>query len=590
LQLADSAGIFVSQETRAYNYIQTIDPPPAPGTTRVSYRSNGKWYDLRDNGGGKLMGADTAYGAGTVSYVTGTVAVTLGALPDVGSQIILNWGATVSYLNRSAVAVPPLKVPLQLAQVGVTPGSVSITWNDGTARTATDNGKGSIVGAANGSISYQTGLINLQPSALPAGTQTYTVGYSYGPPSTQEFPAPLRDANGTVSLAISATALTPGTVELTWNVLIENYEMISNTPAEMQLRPRTDPYKTVRDDGLGVLRDTKGVSFGTVNYAAGTLNFTPDTTISIPVPRYRVTVLGVGLDGKVVYRNLFTHFDYIPAAAVFPNDESGHATVKYRSASSNTTVSESLTPGALKFDITNQYSEDIVPGSVNFSLGGRNYFDRAGNLYYNLDVATGNATQAGTVNYQSGEITLSAWIPGASPAVSVFSLLTTMDGRPVDEVTFRSPVSPLRPGSVQVLATRLTGGLLNVSADTAGNFTGANVQGHVDYETGVVRLRFGAFVVAAGNETKIWYSGEAVGTDGKIFKPAPVFANTIRFNAVGFTYLPLDADILGLDPVRLPQDGRVSIFRPGGLPSWATPGVSRPRSPTAKSSTAPGCA
>jgi hypothetical protein len=283
------------------------------------------------------------------------------------------------------------------------------------------------------------------------------------------------------------------------------------------------------------------------------------------VPRYLVTRLGVGLDGKLVYRNLFSHFDYIPAAAVFPNDESGHATVKYRAATSSTTVSELLTPSALKFDITDQYAEDIVPGSVNFSLGGRNYFDRAGNLYYNLDVATGNATQAGTVNYQSGEVTLSAWIPGAAPAVSVYSLLTTMDADPVDEVTFRSPVSPLRPGSVQVLATRLTGGLLNVSADTAGNLSGANVQGHVDYETGVVRLRFGAFVTAAGNEGQIWYSAEAVGADGKIFKPAPVFANTIRFNAVGFTYLPLDADILGLDPVRLPQDGRVAIFRPGGF-------------------------
>lgn len=30
------------------------------------------------------------------------------------------------------------------------------------------------------------------------------------------------------------------------------------------------------------------------------------------------------------------------------------------------------------------------------------------NLYYNLDVATGNATQAGTLNYQSAEVTLSA--------------------------------------------------------------------------------------------------------------------------------------------------------------------------------------
>lgn len=38
----------------------------------------------------------------------------------------------------------------------------------------------------------------------------------------------------------------------------------------------------------------------------------------------------------------------------------------------------------------------------------------------------------------------------------------------------------------------------------------SKMQGHVDYETGVVRLRFGAFVVAAGNESQIWYSAEAV--------------------------------------------------------------------------------
>lgn len=227
---------------------------------------------------------------------------------------------------------------------------------------------------------------------MPAGSQTYTVDYSWGPPTTREFPAPLRDADGTVNLTISATELTPGTVELTWNVLIENYEMISNTPAEMQLRPRTDPYKTVRDDGLGVLRDTKGVSFGTVDYAAGSLNFTPDTTISIPVPRYRVTVLGFGLDGKVVYRNLFTDFDYIPAAAVFPNDESGHATVKYRSASSNTTVSESLTPGAFKFDITNQYSEDIVPGSTALSVVRVNIYGRPISVRHNATFKNNSST------------------------------------------------------------------------------------------------------------------------------------------------------------------------------------------------------
>ena len=560
LQLADSAGIFVSQETRAYNYIQTISPPPAPGTTRVSYRSNGKWYDLRDNGGGKLVGSDVAYGAGTVSYVTGTVAVTLGALPDVGGEIILNWGSRVNYLNRASSTLPPLKIPLQLAQTGITPGTVVIRWNDGTARTATDDGKGNITGSATGSVRYQTGLINLEPTLLPAGGQAYTVDYSYGPPDVQEFPAPLRDINGNVLLTLSKANLRTNTVEVTWNLLYNPYD-----PVTMTVFPSRDPYKTVRDDGLGRLRDTLGADYGSVDYVSGIISLKTETTVGMPLAKYAWVTIGTVPGGGVIRRWLFQGWEYYPVGANMPNDESAKVVVKYRTMDADSAISAPITTSALKFDLTNQYSENIVPSSVNFTLGGRTYFDRAGNLYYSLDVTTGNAIKAGTLNYQSGEVTLDAWAPAASSTVSVKSLLTSMDGRPVDEVTFRAPVAPLRTGSVQVLATRLAGGLMNVSANTAGDFVGTDVSGHVDFETGVVRLRFGSVVTAAGNETQVWYSAANVGTDGKVFKPAPVFANTIRFNAVGFTYLPLDADILGLDPVRLPQDGKVSIFRPGGF-------------------------
>ena len=80
--------MWVDIESRSYNYILSIVPSPAPGTLQVSYRAQGKWYDLRDNGAGVLKGVSPEYGVGTVSYTTGTVAVTLGALPDVGSEIV----------------------------------------------------------------------------------------------------------------------------------------------------------------------------------------------------------------------------------------------------------------------------------------------------------------------------------------------------------------------------------------------------------------------------------------------------------------------------------------------------------------------
>ena len=163
--------------------------------------------------------------------------------------------------------------------------------------------------------------------------------------------------------------------------------------------------------------------------------------------------------------------------------------------------------------------------------------------------------------------------------VALRSLLTTLDGTPVDEATFRVPASPVRPSSLQILATRLTGGTINVSADNNGNISGAGITGTVDYETGVVRVRFGSWVVAAGNESQIWYDADAVVTiDGvaQIFKPIPVFADTIKYNAVAYSYLPLDADIIGLDPVRLPQDGRVPIFRAGDFAVVGHTGVVGP--------------
>lgn len=47
--------------------------------------------------------------------------------------------------------------------------------------------------------------------------------------------------------------------------------------------------------------------------------------------------------------------------------------------------------------------------------------------------------------------------------------------------------------------------------------------------------------------------------------PEFFYASDIAYNAVALTYLPLSSDLLGLDPVRLPADGRVPCFRSGDM-------------------------
>ena len=71
--------------------------------------------------------------------------------------------------------------------------------------------------------------------------------------------------------------------------------------------------------------------------------------------------------------------------------------------------------------------------------------------------------------------------------------------------------------------------------------------------------------LTAADKLEWWYDAADVGAlqAGKIWRPWPVDPTTLRYNSVSYFYLPIDAEILGLDPVRLPQDGRVPIFRVG---------------------------
>ena len=220
--------------------------------------------------------------------------------------------------------------------------------------------------------------------------------------------------------------------------------------------------------------------------------------------------------------------------------------------------------GALKFDLTPSFGETIVPGSVGFTLGGRRYFDRLGSLYHSLDIATGAATVGGSINYQTGEVLITSWVTGQANSLDLDSLVTTSGDQLVSKATFRIPSSPIRPGSLQILATKASGGLINVTAGNDGYFYAPGISGGIDYETGVVSMLFGQMVTASTVTDQPWYDAANI-VSGQIWQPGFVFADTLKYNAVAYSYLPLDATLLGIDPVRLPSDGRVPIFRAGGV-------------------------
>jgi hypothetical protein len=206
----------VTAESRRLNWIETLLPIPAPHSLEVSYRAQGAWYTLRDNGAGVIAGTDPAFGAGTVSYVTGSVEVTLGALPDVGSQIMFTWGTPAHYAVRTVADINLPAWTHQTAHQSIEPGTVTITWTaDSVLRTVTDNGAGLLTGDGEGAINYALGLVYLRPTLLPEPNATPLITYDSGGLQSENF-TPSVDGNGFINVTIAGAPVEPGSVVIEW--------------------------------------------------------------------------------------------------------------------------------------------------------------------------------------------------------------------------------------------------------------------------------------------------------------------------------------------------------------------------------------
>lgn len=577
LQVANTAALVIVPQNRGYVYTQTLFPIPAPGTLLVDYLTQGKWYRLYDYGTGELKGLDSSYGTGSINFATGTVVATLGALPDNGSKVIFYWGTQTATFNRSNLTPATPALEWTLAHAPVAPNTLTLTWP--TDNSLTDNGSGILTGTGGtGTINYSTGQIKLTPAVLPLGGTSFTSNYSYGAPLSETFPHPSRDGNGVVHLTLAHTDIVPHSVELEFNVLIADYEAVTSTEAEyvIQRQNWVDPTVISRDNGSGSFTVNQTVD-ATITYSTGEIALTPDLTVQIPKPLYSNHELGsqttswtsggsTVTQALTTYRYLFDGWEYIPAGATLPIDESGYVTVRYRATDTPQSVTgEVYTPAQMQFDLTTNYNEAIVANSLRFAYGDLIYFDRAGQLYHSLNPANGAATAAGAINLESGVATLTSWTPGAANSVTVHSLLTRIAGQAVDQATFRTAAKPVRAGSFQLRANQLDGTLITCTAGLDGILQTLALDGSIDYQNGIVQVRFGQWVVATTVTDKPWYDENAIRPDGKIFMPIPVAPDSIKYNCVVYTYLPLNADILGLNPARLPFDGKVIIYKPGDL-------------------------
>ena len=217
-QAAHSRSITVTAENRRTNWVERVLPIPAPDAISIEYMAQGVWYTLAGDGSGAITGSSPSFGAGTLDSTTGDVAVTLGALPDVGSQIIITSASAVHYANRTAAGASKVSVRHSLGEP-VVPASLALTWLENEVeKTATAAADGTISGhGADGYIVCANGDFWVEFTIPPDANSRLGIVYETADAVEQVFTG-VSLSGGFASLTLTTAPVKPGTIHLEWEL------------------------------------------------------------------------------------------------------------------------------------------------------------------------------------------------------------------------------------------------------------------------------------------------------------------------------------------------------------------------------------
>lgn len=497
----------VTVANRTFNWTFDLSETiPEPGTTCVYFRALGKWQQLQDDGTGQLTGN----GTGTISFVTGTLAVTCQAMPDAESEIIVAWVPEGGFEYNSLGGQTLTLQKEQIIQTPnpIEPNSVVVTWvSGGVTKTMTDDGAGLLFGDGSGTVYYATRTLKFVPGSYP-DDGVYHVSNKRG-------------ANYLGSVSIPEDPAVAATFSLNQNVMPGQFSAVytvhRNDTGYTGGRTVT---VSITDDGAGnLLRD--GVVVGTITYATCSGSFTWAKSYSWTVKSYT----------KGGFLGLFSRRKTQTVTATETRGDTT-ANIFAQSMETGSTVTDDVTIAMppLIFDL----NTNLVSGALWFTDNGNHYIDRDGVIWKNPDSRTGAGSRVGTITSQTGTVRIDD-PKSMSGNISIIAGAQLLHKPYIEDITFKTPGSPLKPGNLQLVGVDMYGTLLNASLDAGGLLTGDGVTGTVNIQQGLVKATF----------------------------PYPVDAATIRFNTVILTSIPLDSDLIGLDPIRLPPDGKVPIYQDG---------------------------
>lgn len=509
-----SAALDITSANTGLAFTAAFAPAPAPGTFTVSYMAQGRWYELVDNGNGKLAGADSSYGSGTVNYASGSIAYTLGAIPDVGSAIIYGWGNAAT-----AVAVAANDLPSRVSGVFAVdprhiPGTLVLSWaRGGTDYEATVDVGGVVSGDATGQV--VGGTVTLQPAVMPDGP--VALAYSRAVQVNSSF------SGSGLSFTLSATPVVPGSVTFGVDLVPLGGGYI--TPANI----------TVRDNGAGVLYMANSTTaVGSINYSTGAVSVS--SAINMTLVEQVVKRLG-----DTIY--YYTAQEIRENTSVTVNPATV-ASVAYRTGSTESDTA-TATP-AWQLSIPLLTGRLLKSDALAFAFGGQVYTSQNNTLQTAWSATTGTGTAAGTTT-SSGAVTFAAQPAGTTNAVTWINASQDTTSPTVGSGVFRVASAPIKTGVFQIKSGTLVG-----TANEAGVISGNGWAGSVDYQRGIVKWSRTSGLSGSNIPWNTWNA------------TSPVQAASLTYNAVFLQFVPIDGSLLGLETARLPLDGRVPIYRAGG--------------------------
>lgn len=534
-------GLEITASNRQLTYTDNLQPAPARGSLRIEYQYLGEWYSLADDGTGTLSGDGGA--SGSVNFDTGSLSYILAGEPDQGTTIIYTWGAVPSESQITDAPVPVFVIELE-ADHDV--GSTQIAWQRSTTTyTITEQTDGTWTG--DGSAETVGDTVYLTPSAVP--TSAISVSYDAADPAVDPaygFNA-LSEQQGTTITLQTEPGCIPASVQ---------FQLVGQWAQPVIVNGT--PYDRV-----------KTISLTFQGTAAGDLIWGSKTVGSIDAVTGEVTLNGSALQiSTTLGVKTNRTWTQTPTVAVVTT-VAQNINIQYRAG----TVALLAGADSIAFDdLVLQIqtgASSLIPGALVFTVGGVELVDNgAGVLYRNWSVATAAGISCGQINYADATVELDFSQLGITNFnAEILSGAAGYAEGVVDSLIFRTASSPLRASGVQLLARRFEDtSLITAESDSSGVISGVfdsnDQQLTVTDEITGTESEVVAGTVAAGTATgTVEYQSGVV----SVSFDQPVTIESLSYSAVAYTSVPLDPELIGLDPVKLPTNGQVPIFKPGYL-------------------------